>query len=151
MATDNKDFKVKNGLAVANGGIFGGTVTVAAPTQNTHAATKQYVDEKEIFVATESSAPETAINGQLYIDTISQRLAFYIDGTWHTLTTFNDIQDIPQHIHDTAIDGTGLVISRYQDAGYYNDASSTPVDAGNYNTNSWTVTWDGGLAIDNFN
>jgi len=151
MATDNKDFKVKNGLAVANGGIFGGTVTVAAPTQNTHAATKQYVDEKEIFVATESSAPDTAVNGQLYIDTITNRLAFYVNGVWHTLTTFNDIQDIPQHIHDTAIDGTGFIVSQYQDAGYYNDASATPVDAGNYNTNSWTVTWDGGLITDSFN
>lgn len=151
MATDNKDFKVKNGLAVANGGIFGGTVTVAAPTQNTHAATKQYVDEKEILVATESSAPEAAVNGQLYIDTVTNRLAFFVDGTWHTLTTFNDIQDIPQHIHDTAIDGTGFIVSQYQDAGYYNESSSTPVDAGNYNTNSWTVTWDGGLAVDNFN
>lgn len=151
MATENKDFKVKNGLAVANGGIFGGTVTVAAPTQNTHAATKQYVDEKEILVATESSAPEAAVNGQLYIDTVSNRLAFFVDGTWYTLTTFNDILNIPQHIHDTAIDGTGFVVSQYQDAGYYNDSSSIPVDAGNYNTNSWTVTWDGGLAVDNFN
>jgi predicted secreted protein len=151
MATDNKDFKVKNGLAVANGGIFGGTVTVAAPTQNTHAATKQYVDEKEIFVATESSAPDSAVNGQLYIDTTTNRLAFYVNGVWHTLTTFNDIQDIPQHIHDTAIDGTGFIVSQYQDAGFYNDASGTPVDAGNYNTNSWTVTWDGGLITDAFN
>jgi len=151
MATDNKDFKVKNGLAVANGGIFGGTVTVAAPTQNTHAATKQYVDEKEILVATESSAPDTAVNGQLYIDTVTNRLAFYIGGTWHTVTTFNDIQDIPQHIHDTAIDGTGLIVSQYQDSGYYNESSGTPVDAGNYNTNSWTVTWDGGLITDAFN
>ena len=151
MATDNKDFKVKNGLAVANGGIFGGTVTVAAPTQNTHAATKQYVDEKEVLVATESSAPASAVNGQLYIDTVTNRLAFFVGGTWHTLTTFNDIQDIPQHIHDTAIDGTGLIVSRFQDAGYYNEAGSTPVDAGSYNTNSWTATWDGGLAIDNFN
>ena len=151
MATVNKDFRVKHGIIVADGGTFGSTVTVATPTENTHAATKQYVDEKEILVATETSAPAEAVNGQLYIDTITNRLAFFIGGTWHTLTTFNDIQDIPQHIHDTAIDGTGFIVSQYQDAGYYNDASSTPVDAGNYNTNSWTVTWDGGLAVDNFN
>ena len=44
MATVNKDFRVKHGIAVAEGGTFGGTVTVATPTENTHAATKLYVD-----------------------------------------------------------------------------------------------------------
>jgi hypothetical protein len=44
VATVNKDFKVKHGLDVTQGGTFGGTVTVATPTQNTHAATKLYVD-----------------------------------------------------------------------------------------------------------
>ena len=43
-ATVNKDFKVKHGLNVALTGTFGGTVTVATPTENTHAATKLYVD-----------------------------------------------------------------------------------------------------------
>lgn len=44
MATDNKDFKVKNGLVVTNGGTFGGTVSVATPTLNDHATNKSYVD-----------------------------------------------------------------------------------------------------------
>jgi len=43
MATVDKDFKVKNGLVVTNGGIFRGTVTGATPTENLHAATKEYV------------------------------------------------------------------------------------------------------------
>ena len=33
MATVNKDFKVKNGLQVAGSGSFGGTLTVATPTE----------------------------------------------------------------------------------------------------------------------
>ena len=44
MPTTDKDFKVKNGLNVATTGTFGGVVTVATPTQNTHATTKLYVD-----------------------------------------------------------------------------------------------------------
>lgn len=44
MATENKDFKVKNGLNVSGDGTFGGVVTVAAPTGPNHVATKDYVD-----------------------------------------------------------------------------------------------------------
>jgi hypothetical protein len=44
VATTNRNFKVKHGLDVTEGGTFGGTVTVATPTLDTHAATKAYVD-----------------------------------------------------------------------------------------------------------
>lgn len=44
MSTQSKDFKVKNGLVVANGGTFGGPVVVGTPTLDAHAATKAYVD-----------------------------------------------------------------------------------------------------------
>lgn len=44
MTTENKDFKVKNGLQVANGGTFGDAVTVGTPTLDSHATTKDYVD-----------------------------------------------------------------------------------------------------------
>lgn len=151
MATVDKDFKVKNGLNVALGGTFGGSVTVGTPTENSHAATKQYVDEKPLLVSTAAAAPASAVDGQLYIDTLTNRMGFYIDNTWITLATFDDTLDIAQHIHDTAIDGTGLVVSTFKDAGYYNDGSGTPEDAGFYNTNSWIATYDGGIAIDNFN
>jgi hypothetical protein len=45
LATASKDFRVKNGLQVTNGGTFGAPVTVATPTENLHAATKEYVDQ----------------------------------------------------------------------------------------------------------
>ena len=59
MATVDKDFKVKQGLNVTLGGTFGGTVTVATPTENAHATTKLYVDTVvgTPVVPTESSAP----------------------------------------------------------------------------------------------
>ena len=153
MATVDKDFKVKNGLVVANGGTFGGTVTVATPTLGDHATTKDYVDGlvANPIVATFDEAPQNAVDGQLYIDTLTNRMGFYIDSTWITLATFDDTLDIAQHIHDTAIDGTGLVVSTFKDAGYYNEGAGAPEDAGYYNTNSWSATYDGGIAIDNFN
>jgi hypothetical protein len=43
-----------------------------------------------------------------------------------------------------------LVVSIFRDAGYYYEPGAL-FDAGFYNTNSWADTWDGGIAIDNFN
>ena len=150
MATVNKDFRVKHGIIVAEGGTFGSPVTVATPTENVHAATKLYVDSKPVLVSTAASAPAEAVNGQLYIDTVEDRLAFYVDGQWYTLALLSDTVDIAQHIHDTAIDGTGLIVSTFVDAGFYYEAGSEE-DAGFYNTNSWSVTYDGGIATEVFN
>jgi hypothetical protein len=150
VATTNKDFKVKHGLDVANGGTFGQAVTVGTPTENGHAATKLYVDSIDFLVETASTAPGSASNGQLYVDTIENRLAFYYNGQWNTLALLNDTIEIAQHIHDTAIDGTGLIVSTFKDAGFYNEAGATE-DAGFYNTNSWSVTYDGGIATEVFN
>lgn len=153
MTIENKDFKVKNGLQVADGGIFGGAVLVGSPTESGHAATKEYVDAlaSEPTVPVESFAPQEAENGQLYLNSSTGRLAVYLNNVWTTLATLADASTLPQHIHDTAIGGTGFVVSSFVDAGFYNDDSSTPEDAGFYNTNSWETTFDGGLAIDNFN
>ena len=150
MATTNRDFKVKHGLSVAEGGTFGQAVTVGTPTENTHAATKLYVDSLDLLVETASTAPAGAVNGQLFIDTIENRLAFYYNGQWNTVALLNDTIEIAQHIHDTAIDGTGLIVSTFKDAGFYNEAGATE-DAGFYNTNSWSVTYDGGIATEVFN
>ncbi len=150
MATVNKDFKVKHGLQVAEGGTFGQAVVVGTPTENTHAATKLYVDSKGFLVSTAAEAPGSASNGQLYIDTVENRLAFYYNGQWNTLAALNDTINIAQHIHDTAIDGTGLIVSTFKDAGFYNEAGAEE-DAGFYNTNSWSVTYDGGIATEVFN
>lgn len=153
MATENKDFKVKYGLQVTNGGIFGDAVVVGTPTENSHATTKEYVDAivANPLVPVESDTPESAVDGQMYFDAESKRLAIYHDGVWTTLATLADAAELPQHIHDTSIGGNGLIVSTFLDAGFYNDSSSTPVDAGYYNTSSWETIYDGGLAIDNFN
>lgn len=152
MATVNKDFKVKNGLVVTNEGSFGGNVTVAAPVLNNHAATKQYVDDaiSSFTVPSGNTFPDPGTEGQLFYDNISEHLYLFINSAWNSIALLSDTTDLPQHIHDTAIDGTGLVVSIFKDAGYYNEPGDY-VDAGAYNQNVFENTWDGGIALDNFN
>jgi hypothetical protein len=45
LTTTNKDFKVKNGIAVTGSGTVGGPVVVGTPTDPDHAVTKQYLDD----------------------------------------------------------------------------------------------------------
>jgi hypothetical protein len=155
MATSSKDFKVKNGLYVTNGGTFGGEVTVATPTVGTSAATKDYVDNAvgTPIIPTQSLPPENPVDGQLYFDTDSRHMLIYSvdEGDWIMIATYYDTANLPQHIHDTAIDGTGLIVSIYQDGGYYDSFFVSEQDAGYYNMNEWAMEWNGGIAIDNFN
>ena len=153
MATVNKDFKVKHGLDVNQGGTFGGTVTVATPTENTHAATKLYVDSSltNFKFSTSSSAPATPVAGQAYVDSDTGRLTIYINSAWVEFATITDSYDIRQHIHDTSIDGTGIVVSIFQDGGFYDTQFDSDQDAGYYDFNEWAMIWNGGVAIDNFN
>jgi len=44
LTTSEKDFKVKNGLIVADGGTFGGPVVIPEPTEPNQAVNKGYVD-----------------------------------------------------------------------------------------------------------
>ena len=151
MATVDKDFKVKNGLVVTNGGTFGDAVTVGAPTLANHAATKEYVDSLTGSMAVGTTAPSSPTNGTQWLDTLTNRVNFYYEGTWYTQAIVDDTLNLPQHIHDTAIDGTGFIVSQFVSAGSFNDPQGSPVDGGSYNANSWTSVYDGGVAIDNFN
>ena len=152
MATVEKDFKVKNGLVVTNGGTFGDAVTVGAPTLAGHAATKEYVDSLTGSMAVGSTAPSSPTNGTQWLDTITNRVNFYYEGSWYTQATIDDTLTLPQHIHDTAIDGTGLIVSTFTEGGSVPSAAmSTPVDGGGPSTTTWDLVLDGGLAVDNFN
>lgn len=151
MATVNKDFKVKNGLSVTLGGTFGGTVTVATPTESTHATTKQYVDSIAGGMSVGATAPESPDNGKLWFDTLTSRVNVYYNGTWYTQAAIDDTQTLPDHIHDTAIDGTGFIVSQFVSSGFYNAPQGSPADGGTPSTSSWGLTYDGGTAVDNFN
>jgi hypothetical protein len=153
MATVEKDFKVKNGLIVTSGGEFGGTVVIATPTENNHAATKAYVDglTGNPLVPVEASAPVEPATGQMYIDSETGRLTIFNGTSWITFATLTDAETIPQHIHDTSIGGSGLIVSTFVDGGFYNSPAGSPLDAGFYNETNWDNVLDGGLAVDNFN
>ena len=149
MATINKDFRVKHGINVAEGGTFGGTVTVATPTENTHATTKSYVDSIAGMVVG-ATAPTSPTNGRLWFDTLTERVHVYYDSEWLAIATLEDAEILKDHIHDTAIDGTGLIVSTFVSGGAYNEPGVL-VSAGLYNTSEFEETFDGGTAIDNFN
>jgi len=199
MASVEKDFKVKNGLLVAAGGRFGGTVQIAEAQFSNEATTKLYVDTQVNaavqgvlykdagFADTESwddtydggtpgtiswnaiidaggigvasvvgtypTAPETGQNGDLYFNTETNRLSVFYNNQWFILANLTDagITEIPQHIHDTSIGGNGMVVSTFVDSGFYLNTDGSLVSAGFYNTESWDNSYDGGLAIDNFN
>ena len=151
MATVDKDFKVKNGLSVANGGTFGGTVTVATPTLAGHAATKAYVDSVTGSMHVGTTAPSSPTNGTQWLDTATNRVNFYYEGTWYTQATIDDTNNLPQHIHDTAIDGTGFIVSQFYEGGSFNSPLGVGLDAGGPDTTVWTVVFDGGSVVDNFN
>lgn len=150
MSTTDKDFKVKNGLIVSLGGTFGGTVTVATPTESQHAATKAYVDSASP-VEVSATAPSITADGQFYFDTDTSHLSISYNNEWIVIANFMDVINMPQHIHETSIGGNGLVVTIFQDAGFYYEVPLTFNDAGPYNQAIWEVIFDGGIAIDNFN
>lgn len=150
MATVSKDFKVKNGLVVSLGGTFGGTVTVATPTEAQHAATKEYVDQAAGVIVS-STDPEITRNGQFYLNDTNNHLYVSLNDAWIMLASFSDTAEMRQHIHDTAIDGTGLIVTIFQDAGFYNSLPTSSQDGGDPAMLEWGVVYDGGNPTDNFN
>ena len=151
MAIVDKDFKVKNGLVVTNGGTFGDAVTVGAPTLAGHAATKEYVDSLSGSMQIGATPPSSPTNGIQWLDTLTNRVNFYYNGTWYTQATIDDTNNLPQHIHDTAIDGTGFIVSQFYEGGSFNSPLGVGLDAGGPSTTEWTVVFDGGSVVDNFN
>ena len=151
MTTVDKDFKVKNGLVVTNGGTFGDAVIVGAPTLADHAATKEYVDSLTGSMAVGTTAPSSPTNGTQWLDTLTNRVNFYYEGSWYTQATIDDTNNLPQHIHDTAIDGTGFIVSQFYNGGSFNSPLGVGLDAGGPSTTEWTVVFDGGSVVDNFN
>ena len=150
--TYNRDFRVKHGINVADGGTFGGTVTVATPTENTHAATKLYVDNAvgSPQIPVSDTQPVSPDNGDLWFDSVTERIHVYYGSQWIAIATLEDAETLQDHIHDTAIDGTGLIVSTFISGGAYNEPGVL-VSAGLYNTSEFEATYDGGVAIDNFN
>jgi hypothetical protein len=151
MTTNLKDFKVKNGLVVTNGGSFGNAVAVGTPTLGTHATTKDYVDSVTGSMPVSNTAPISPDNGDMWFDTTAERLKVYYETDWFTIATSNDVQNIPDHIHDTSIDGSGRIITTFYDAAAYNSPQSFTLNGGTPSLAEWDTTFDGGNPSSEFN
>jgi hypothetical protein len=152
MTTTSKDFKVKHGIQVTGDATVGGTITAATPTADNHVVTLGYFNANgsaNFDVA--STAPSNPINGQTFFDSVTSRLNVYMNGSWITMAAVDDTLAIAQHIHDTSIDGNGLIVTSFINGGSLSDPQSSPVDAGVAATSSWDVLYDGGTVIDTFN
>lgn len=149
MATTDKDFKVKHGIQVAGDAVVGGNVTVSDPTADNHVATKSYVESIALPVVS-NSAPSNPESGQLWLDTVSERLHIFDGASWIALATIEDASVLQDHIHDTSIDGDGRIISIFVEGGSPTSTAYYTYDAGNATTTDWADTWSGGLATNNF-
>lgn len=151
MATVNKDFKVKNGLQVNGDVVIGGTVSAATPTASGHLATKDYVDALAGGIPVGATPPENPENGDLWFDTLVERVNVYYEGQWMTIASIDDTLNIPDHIHDTSIDGNGFIVTTFVDGGSFNSPQGSGVDGGAPDTIDFANSFNGGIAIDNFN
>jgi hypothetical protein len=66
-------------------------------------------------------------------------------------TTSNDIQNIPDHIHNTSIDGDGRISTTFYDAASYDDPQTSTINGGSPDLITWAQTFDGGNPSSEFN
>lgn len=123
MSTTNKDFKVKNGIQVAEGGSFGGPVVVGTPTSSSHATTKSYVDAlagRETFADYE--APTSPANGTTWLDMDSEQLKVYYGGVWFIvgqISSFPEGGTPDQQSFESSVDGGSAYTTDFE---YHLDA-----------------------------
>ena len=79
MATNNKDFVVKQGIKVATG------VTFPDNSVQTTAFTGSPLTVGSTF-------PGSPSNGQLFLYTVTERIYYYLNGEWNPLATYFDAQ-----------------------------------------------------------
>jgi hypothetical protein len=151
MATSNKDFRVKNGIQVAGDAIVGGTISASVPTEDSHVVTKSYLDANAGRVPVSATAPSSPTDGMLWFDTTLERVNVYYSGFWITIATIADAEVLQDHIHDTSIEGNGLISTTFVEGGTVSDPQSLAVQAGSASTTDWDTTWSGGIVTDQYN
>ena len=89
MATVDKDFKVKHGLSVTEGGTFGGPVIIGTPTALNHAVTKAYADALAFSggggggsITVSETPPEVFSEGSGWYNSVSGKLYLNFDSYW---------------------------------------------------------------------
>lgn len=146
MATIDKDFKLKNGLVVGQGAVFGDTVTIPDPTADSHAATKSYVDNiagGSSSVLVSDTAPESPSSGDFWLNSTSGSLNVFFSDSWIALATKDEnLLYVPNHIHD---ESTGELLSVLVSGGDPETQTfETNLSGGNPESVVFVQTLDGG-------
>jgi hypothetical protein len=135
VATNNKDFVVKQGIRVATG------VTFPDNSVQTTAFTGS-------AITVGSSFPGSPSNGAMHLDTNTNRIYYYYNSTWSAMANYDDTTSVIDHTHYTGIDENGFVkdIYSYQGNGVTGPWLGTTLDGGTPGTASFATTIDGGSA-----
>jgi hypothetical protein len=135
VATNNKDFVVKQGLKVATG------VTFPDNSVQTTAFTGS-------AITVGSSFPGSPSSGAMHLDTNTNRIYYYYSSTWYAMANYDDTASVIDHTHYTGIDESGLVKDTYSYNG--NGVSGpwlgTSLDGGTPATSFFASIIDGGTA-----
>lgn len=135
MATNNRDFVVKQGIKVATG------VTFPDNSVQTTAFTGT-------AITVGSSFPASPSNGQMHLDTNSNRVYYYYSNAWYAMANYDDTATVANHNHYNGVNEDGSVKDIYQ---YNGNGVSIPalmgtaLDGG-VPGSTYTVTIDGGAA-----
>jgi hypothetical protein len=135
VATNNKDFVVKQGLKVATG------VTFPDNSVQTTAFTGS-------AITVGSSFPGSPSSGAMHLDTNTNRIYYYYSSTWYAMANYDDTASVTDHSHNSGIDENGLVkdIYSYNGNGVSGPWLGTSLDGGTPATSSFASIIDGGTA-----
>lgn len=135
MTVYNRDFVVKQGIKVANG------ITFSDNSVQTTAFTGS-------SITVGSSFPNNPSNGQMHLDTNTNRVYYYYSSSWYAMANYDDTATVANHNHYTGLDQDGSVKDVYQ----YNGNGvvlpalmGTALDGG-APSSTYTITIDGGTA-----
>ena len=131
MATNNKDFVVKQGLKVATG------VTFPDNSVQTTAFTGS-------AITVGSSFPGSPSSGAMHLDTNTNRIYYYYSSTWYALANYDDTSLVTDHNHNA--EGFVEDIYQYQGNGVTGPWLGTTLDGGTPATTSFALVIDGGSA-----
>ena len=131
MATNNKDFVVKQGLKVATG------VTFPDNSVQTTAFTGS-------AITVGASFPGSPSNGAMHLDTNTNRIYYYYSSTWYAMANYDDTSSVTDHKHNE--EGFVGDVYQYQGNGVTGPWLGTSLDGGTPATTSFAMTIDGGSA-----
>ena len=131
MATNNKDFVVKQGIRVATG------VTFSDNSVQTTAFTGS-------AITVGSSFPGSPSSGAMHLDTNTNRIYYYYSSTWYAMANYDDTASVTDHNHNA--DGFVDNVYQYNGNGVSGPWLGTSLDGGTPATTSFASVIDGGSA-----